>query len=242
MPQFLPPLADIWETVFTIVVFVLIGIGRLFLGGDDAPKPKQKPRRPRPKPQGQPQQMQPQQMQPQPPAAGGRRPAGDPLRDEIEQFLRRAQGKPEPQPRPDEPPQRVPIGAGPGRQRRQPTRKQPPRKRSVSLEPVQLEPVHHNEGVAEHVSKHLGGTKALAEHAKHLGDEVALADDKIELHLKEKFDHRLGTLRGVESVPSKKQASSSIASDLLEMMARPNGMAQLVVASEILKRPTDRFL
>ena len=43
------------------------------------------------------------------------------------------------------------------------------------------------------------GRQEIAEHTRHLGEEVDLADDKLEAHLHQTFDHQLGRLKKTAS-------------------------------------------
>ena len=53
------------------------------------------------------------------------------------------------------------------------------------------------QGVAQHVSEHLDTTE-YGDRAAHLGEEVGEADERLEEHLHEAFDHQLGALQHEE--------------------------------------------
>src|SRR5262249_50884243 len=100
-------------------------------------------------------------------------------------------------------------------------------------------------GVARYVEEQLRGVKALGEHAQHLGAEVAQADAKMEQHLAQKFVHQVGALAAQATATTPNQPSaparSPMAQELLNMLSRPGGVRQAVVASEILRRPEERW-
>ena len=103
-------------------------------------------------------------------------------------------------------------------------------------------PMRH-ESVAEHVKSHID-TSSLGEHASHLGEEVALADDKLDARLHGKFDHSIGHLKIDKShsafsttTTTTKVDVSPIADDLLNMLSNPKSIRQAILLNEILQRP-----
>ncbi len=221
--------ADFLETAIPIIFFVLWTVGQL-LGNGKKKKQQQKQkdaRRPRP-----PQPVDPQAANR---AGGGAGPPKreDALRDEVEEFLRRAQGKP--------PREKVPAERGPsGRQqpKRPKLKEAPPRKpvrQLVPLKPVAAETDMRSEGVAEHVAKHLS-TADIVAHSQALGDDVGLADERLESRLHETFDHQLGNLQHRE-VEVSTSPQNDLAIELVEMLSSPEGMRKLILANEILRRP-----
>lgn len=180
------------------------------------------------------------------------------LRREVEDFLKRAQGEPRD-------PQQAKRPAGPPRQRsatppQKPRPQQPaerPARRLVNdpqsvtgrqqAEPV-LEVVQTalptGAAVDAYVAQQMRGVAAIGQHAQRLGEEVALADDRMQAQLQQKFDHRVGTLTPVSAstiVPPSPDAGSSAARQFRELIARPGGMRQIVIANEILRRPEERW-
>lgn len=180
------------------------------------------------------------------------------LRREVEDFLKRAQGEPRA-------PQQAKRPAGPPRQRsaappqkprpQQPV--EPPTRRLVNdpqsvtgrqqAEPV-LEVVQTSlptgAAVDAYVAQQMRGVAAIGQHAQRLGEEVALADDRMQAQLQQKFDHRVGTLTPVSAstvVPASAGAGNSAAREFRELIARPGGMRQIVIANEILRRPEERW-
>ena len=123
---------------------------------------------------------------PVPPQGGERQ---DPLGDEIEEFLKRAAqrrqtaggGRPAPQ-------ASAPAGGG-----------SPPPPRRLVEQPVAAELIPEEgqpESVAAHVRDHLSPAK-FAPVSQELGREVTELDTKMQRHLQDKFDHRVGRLAGM---------------------------------------------
>lgn len=228
--------ADWWEILIGIIFFVLYGLGQL-MGARDEGKKKARQRQPRP--------ARPQQPQPGRPNVGGAPPnQADPLRAEVEEFLRRAQGKqaeprrqeqPKPAPPPRQMPPRRPIReevTRPAQPMRQPPR---PPVRTPESEPVEL----RLEGVAEHVARHVS-TQDIAVHTSSLGADVALADDKLEARLQETFQHKIGQLQHREE-DAAAQRPKTIAEEIRQLVRQPAGMRQLIIAGEVLRRPEERW-
>ena len=146
----------------------------------------------------------------------------DALRSEVEDFLRRAQGKP-PKPKPTPQPVRQIEPLRPKQ-----------RKPLVPVVAKKNRPTLRSEGVAEHVSRHMS-TQDIVAHTQTLGAEVATADDQLESRLHEKFDHEVGHLEHRERAT--KGPEVDMAADVAAMLRSPEGMRQLIIANEILRRP-----
>jgi hypothetical protein len=227
--------ADWWEILAGIIFFVLYGLGQLMGGREEGKKKAQRPPRP-PRPQPE------QQPFGQPDVAKAPPNQADPLRAEVEEFLRRAQGKqaeprrpvqtaPPPRQRPPQRPPSEPANR-PGQPARHPQR---PPERTPEPEPVVL----RVEGVAEHVARSVS-TADVTENTNKLGAEVALADDKLESHLQQTFQHPIGKLQHREEAEQKLQAPT-IAEEIRQLIRQPAGMRQLIIAGEILRRPEERW-
>jgi hypothetical protein len=151
------------------------------------------------------------------------------MSNEIEEFLRRAaQRRAARQPPPD-----IEILDTP-----------------VDVEIVEAEPVVA-EDVATHVAKHLN-TREFSERTSHLGEHVGMADDDMDAHLHQKFDHKLGRLGGaLKSQVSDSDASayeqpqaapaSSGATEIAKLLRTPQNVRNAIVLSEILTRPEHRW-
>jgi hypothetical protein len=143
------------------------------------------------------------------------------LRSEVEQFLRQVQGE---QP-----------NTG---QTKRPTvvTKRPLVVKVEQLSPsaLELEPPH--ESVQEHVSKHMS-TADITQHAATLGVEVGHADEKLQAHLQEKFQHQVGALEPRQQRAEPQRRQNKAAAEIAALLRSPTGMRQAIIASEILRRP-----
>ncbi len=194
--------------------------------------------------------------------AAAERPQKD-LRGEVDEFLRRTTDK-EPvgrEPVGREPAGRLQGGQAQGGRPMQPQAARPPRRPRIELlaeepqeaprrrrlsEDQQRPASSPTPAVFEHKIdpdravgdrlKHLAESQ-LAEKAAHLGDEIAQSDDRLEAHLHEKFDHRLGKLQARPEAAPAVVATPTPAEALFAMLSTPGGMQQAVVLNEILRRP-----
>jgi hypothetical protein len=144
------------------------------------------------------------------------------LRTEVEEFLRQVQGE-----KPKQPPSpQRPVVASP---RPLVARADQPVETVIELEPERV-------SVQEHVARHIG-TAELTHHAATLGAEVGQADERMVAHLQERFQHQLGALEPRQHQPTQVQRRRNIAAEIAEILRSPQGMRQMIVASEILRRP-----
>ena len=240
------------EELFWIIVTIIAGLARL-LAARKKEQPPAPPRR--------------LAAPPAPPLAAGQGGGSveEALRREVEEFLRRAQGSP-----PQKPSQRSPQKT-PQRGQRPAKRQADGQGRQVAVErptgprrlvdnrptagggvPVtgttsaaastRVSGQAIGSGVGAYVDLQLSGTKAIAQHAQQLGEQVAQADNKIEAHLRDKFVHQLGSLQHQDAATGRVAAAGSpAAQQLMEMLRQPGGARQLVIASEILRRPVERW-
>ena len=168
------------------------------------------------------------------------------LAGEIEKFLRRAAER-----RQGKPPADVEVLVAPESAQRIPS--PPPRPVRAEVVAAQLvqsrqaETLTSRHEVAEHVREHLD-TDAITSQASHLGQEVGLADDKLEARLHKKFDRKLGSLRQQDSIhpyARKDEAGATrppsvlTAATLAGMLGNPHTARQAVILSEILRRPQE---
>lgn len=250
------------EEILPIVFMILYGLAHLI--GTKRAKNNPPAKQPRPLPP----QAVPVEKPGQPPQPQSLEEA---LRREVQEFLRRAQGQqPAPPAKKtsrsvpqaqssagnkagQRPPQqsRTPQRSAP-----QATPNAPPRRLVGPAKPLagdQLSAAPQTSrptavgplggGVAAHVQQHVDSSReALAQHAKQLGGRVVQADEKFEQQLRERFVHQVGTLKHQEvSAQHTASAQSPVAKELFDLMSRPGGARQLVVAGEILRRPTERW-
>ena len=188
---------------------------------------------------------------------------------DIEEFLRRAaerrkqnqgQAAPKPPPAPEAPsappPRRQRLADEATDERKSSGELDPyrelPRSReagqSKSAPPPKAPPVAKStkpprkkrETIAEHVREAIV-VSDVTERSSRLGEEVGLADEKLEARL-EKFDHKIGALEGMSSIQEDRVETegpdkSHLAVSLLKLLKQPETIRQSILISEILKRP-----
>ena len=258
-PQDIPLAAmeDMLESVLPIIFIVLYGLSQLMGGKKNKP---QRGKDPRPRQVAQPGNQPPAGAHPQ--AGGGPVGMEEVLRKEVDEFLRRAQGKP---PRPEPPkPEPKPREVGAGRLEAAPRRLKPAQERPAlgrleqsrpekgRLEKgrrlVQQRPAKQagrptarptvkvrGTGVSEHVAEHISSSsREISQHAENLGEVLAQTDERLEDRLSKKFDRDIGQLKHQEV--DKVEARVDIAAEIAEMLSKPSGMRQLIIANEILRR------
>jgi hypothetical protein len=165
-----------------------------------------------------------------------RPPATEPLRNEIEEFLRRArEGNPAEAATPRRPavrrPPVTPLSMGKG------------------ARPIQSEAVDAGTvggGVDEHVKEFID-TSDFKRRSSSLADDIAESNQKMNEHLKDVFGHQLGGLSkrdessaAPEPVPLD-VAAASAGLDLVALLAQPANLRQAVLLQEILQRPEHRW-
>jgi hypothetical protein len=82
-------------------------------------------------------------------------------------------------------------------------------------------------------------TSEFEQRAEHLGVEVGLADEHLEAHLAQKFDHQVGS-QGLSGSTGATASSVELAFDaeaLAAMLANPTALRTAVLLREILERP-----
>jgi hypothetical protein len=117
----------------------------------------------------------------------------------------------------------------------------------TGVEPLRSEPLTTTvvaepmgAGIARHVAEHLS-TQALVQHTQQLGSDVAAADSRMQDHVRQKFDHQLGALAPRTSL-QQQGGGSPAAQQLRALLSRPEGVRQVIIASEILRRPDERWV
>ncbi|MCH2114611.1 MAG: hypothetical protein MK171_06850 [Pirellulales bacterium] len=224
--------ADVGQIVFAVIVFIFYIVGHVLSAKDNA---KDKPRRNRPPvaPVGNPDDP---VLTVEPPKPEGRAPAdqAESLRSEIEDFVRRAKGKPPQREQPTPTPK-----LQPGRQtvdNRQTLPQQPRRLPQLQQEELQPQLEPRADGVAEHVTKHLS-SRHVTENAEQLGGQLSQVDKPVEKFLQSKFDRQLGRLEHAEMVTDDTKPTQDVAGEIAAMLRSPEDMRQLIIAHEILRRP-----
>lgn len=176
----------------------------------------------------------------QPQARGG---GGGPksIEMEIEDFLRQARGgQAQPQPVQTATTARQPPLTGP-----------PKEPRIVEASPVEQDIVpgeDFGKGLSRHVREHIGNDSVSTRDA-HLAETIEEADERIEHHLEEVFDHDVGHLEHVEHVNTSIAEGTdaldsagdvqrmAVANRIREMLDSPDSIREVFIAAEILKRP-----
>lgn len=154
------------------------------------------------------------------------------MADDLEAFLRRAAQKRQ---------QQNPPAARPAPRPQEP-RLQPGRRSLASQPPPELildaEVIEEDaEDISAHVSRHLN-TDAFAERASHLGETTGLADDRMEAHLSEVFDHHIGKLdhEHTEHLPYEELTQKKV-NPWLAFFRSPQDVRRAIVMAEVLRRP-----
>jgi len=246
---------DLPEIIFGLIALVFVIIRQLFEANKAAGANRPKP--------GVPQPQRPNDPKTAAPAVAAGQQA-DPLRAQVEEFLRRAgqtpQGQPKPKSGQSSQIEMLVVPSQPNEQRtigqplRQAEWRQTP---SSSASPQSARGTEkarrasrsgksgQRQTVAEHVAAQVTSrADSLGAQASRLGQRIAAEDQQFDTQIKAKFDHSVGTLAGSEStsaVPLVPTSTDSPAAQLAAMLANPVGIQQAVIVNEILRRPSDRW-
>jgi hypothetical protein len=226
---------DFIQVIVVLLIIIVSVIGKLVAGMREIKKPGvppvARPQQPMPQiPQMRPMpQQQPQVQVPRPKS----------VKDEIEEFLRRAAEKK--QPSSASPLPRTPRSNAPVVQQAE----------IVQAEIASDRPVGGE--VTEHVKKYLDETQ-FTQRASKFGGDVAAADKKREDHLKQVFGHgisKLASKPGETSAPPTPPSTGFFQDEVPVLAAAGTGIASLlnnidnlrqaIVINEILQRPVDRW-
>jgi hypothetical protein len=171
------------------------------------------------------------------------------MRDEVEEFLRRAAARraqaeakrrAEAQQPVQLPPQRpAPIA-------RPPLRQAMPSQLEPEVEIIEAEEADTGSRFTSSVAQHLRGTTDIARHAPSLGAEVDQADDKLEARLQRTFDHKLGALKDTTTaapVKATTQTSEALLAsmNLTRLLTNSQSIRNAIILSEVLNRPESRW-
>lgn len=115
---------------------------------------------------------------------------------------------------------------------------------TVDAELVEVELIDDQNRVGRSVVQHMRATDRIGTHAERLGDEIELADDKLEAHLHQVFDHKVGdlkksTMEAAAASPSQAARDAPLpgAVSIARMLADPQSLRNAFIMAEILKRP-----
>jgi hypothetical protein len=167
---------------------------------------------------------------PKPAAADAAAPDGQTsVYDEIETFLARARQQIQPPASPKQPVEAIVV----------------PEKRTVKT--AARKPQNGGrQSVDDYVRQHMS-TVAMDRHVDELGDAVEVADDRMEAHMQEKFQHRLGALDRTSQTPEAIAAAASSTAvteksiDFAALLADGDDVKRAIVVNEILQRPAARW-
>ena len=187
------------------------------------------------------------------------------MNNEVEEFLRRAaqrRAQVEAQLRAQAEARARGQAQAPPPQRNEPPKRLTPTTQSISQQqgsqraevvPLDVELAASGNRVAESVADHMRHSQDIASHVELLGDRVEVADDEMEAHLHQVFDHSVGRLRkttesastpGRAAIPSEAAVvirDASPAHGIAELLRSPQSVRNAIILAEVLNRPADRW-
>ncbi|MCC7476563.1 MAG: hypothetical protein IT425_14325 [Pirellulales bacterium] len=231
------------------VMVVLFAIIKQLVEANQAANKKRE--RPRPVPQPQREPVEPPRGMVNAGAGGGQQ--ADPLRGQVEEFLRRAGRLPEAE---------QPASPREIEKRRPPSPEPKTRRLVEAPPPIAGKPSQSassaererrskasgkkRKSVAEHVAEAVTShSQSLGQQASRLGERIVREDEQFDVQLKARFDHKLGTL-GENPVAQPATSTAFVPADtpagqIAAMLASPEGVRQAVLLNEILRRPSERW-
>lgn len=231
-----PLFAEVGDIIGLLITLAIIGfsvVSQLLGSGE---KTKQQARR-RQQQQQRAQQRAQQQAQPGNP----NQPQAKTIESEIEDFLRQARGETPKQVEPlveavVEPEEAVRTLVHEGQ-------------RNTSVGPVEPGKEFAQE-LSAHVEQHVGHN-SISNRDAHLAFATEAADERIEEHLENVFDHQVGHIahydetensnaiaQGTDEISWEEQPEKkSAASDIVDLLRSPDNIKKMFVVSEIFKRP-----
>jgi hypothetical protein len=117
----------------------------------------------------------------------------------------------------------------------------------VDAEVVDAELAEQPDRLGKYVAQDLRGVKEIEAHTRQLGAEVDQADDKLEAHLQQVFDHKVGQLKkqATDSVPKTpavgEEAVTLTSANIAEMMRSPQAIRNAIILGEVLHRPEEQW-
>ncbi len=163
------------------------------------------------------------------------------MADDLEAFLRQAAQRRAQRQKPAAP---KPIPTAP---------QSPPRQAPVAPTPVRRLVEVVDAVVVPAASSPLAPTRVdtsqFERRAEQLGEEVGLADEAMEAHLHQRFDHQVGSFSegGLSSVDTSapaeqlRESGSSFAQEIAAMLRDPLSVRRAIVLGDILNPPTHRW-
>jgi hypothetical protein len=241
-----PGIADLLTALVPVVVFVIWVIGQIANRAKEAPaKPVRRPAaRPAADWADEDEDDVEEFVMAQPAEAGGKKT----VFDEIEQFLARARQQAQQAAQPQPPAAAKPIVVKPVV-----AQLAEPRRGLGGESPRAPGRLGTRDRVTAHVNETVD-TSDITANIEQLGDSVEIADDVMEAHLKEVFDHRIGTLqqsaadtqatRRAAANAQKRATGESVTAppvDFAAMLANTGDLRKAIVLNEILQRPAERW-
>jgi enoyl-CoA hydratase/carnithine racemase len=174
------------------------------------------------------------------------------MNNEVEEFLRRAaqrRAQVESQLRAQA--EARARGQGQVPPQREPPKRLTPVAQSIS-QPQVAELAVTGDRVTASVAEHMRHTQEIAAHVEQLGDRVETADEEMEAHLRQTFDHSVGRLQkttegpaqltpGGPSVPATVRQDVGAAQGIAQLLRSPLSVRNAIILAEVLNRPTDRW-
>jgi len=219
-----PLLADIGDIIGLLITLAIIGFSVLskFMGEGDQAKQKAELRRRRA-----------QQKAANPQAKS--------IESEIEEFLRQARG--------DAPAARASAPAVEAV-----VMEEESAIRTLSQQSHDVTPAEPGQDFTRDLPAHAdhSGKDSVSQRDAHLGETVELADERIEHHLEETFDHHVGNIAHQDKTKNTNQVAegtdasiweevevedSDFAAEVVGMLQSPDSVRKMFIATEIFKRP-----
>jgi hypothetical protein len=123
----------------------------------------------------------------------------------------------------------------------------------VDAYPVEDPGIMAGHDVGDHVSQHIN-TSDVGERLSHMGEGIDHADDRMEAHMHDYFEHQLGDLGASTSRTSESSLDDDSpvhtgpgarkkrpALNFRKLLRSPTSVRDAIVLSEILRRPEDRW-
>lgn len=127
--------------------------------------------------------------------------------------------------------------------------------RTLSEQAHDVTPVQPGQDFARdlesHVAEHIGND-SISQRDAHLGDAVEMADERIEHHLEEVFDHQVGHIAHQDNTENTSTVAegtdtgvwegeevevADTAGEIIELLKSPQSVRHMFIATEIFKRP-----
>lgn len=122
---------------------------------------------------------------------------------------------------------------------------------NMSQTVVAAELAENSDRVAASVAAHLRGAEQISRHTAHLSDSVDVADDVMDAHLHQTFDHQLGRLKKTtDATPAvTRQDANAVAATVAQatvlgiahMLQNPQNIRSAIILNEVFNRPVDRW-